>query len=386
VLAGGEIALALPLLVGAVLLIASLIKLQAVAPGFNPANVLTVDLFLATPNSTEPAASRARNLIEPALQRIRALPGVVAAGVVNVLPVSGGPSTDFVIEGRAGAADEPSADVVIADAGYFGALQIPLRRGRLLRDDDSPGRPRVIVVSEAFVRRYSPNDDLLGRRMTMLDWGPPITAEIVGVMGDVRTHGLNVAAPPMVYWSYQQFPSAFNMLVVRTRGNPADLAPAVKRAVWDVDPNQPVTRAASLESLLATTLARRRFTMVLLTSFAALAMTLAAIGMYGVMGYAVARRRAELGIRLALGASPSQLFRLTLRDGCAIAAGGAVVGLAATVALTRTLQTLVFDISPMNPLVLAGGVVACLAVSALASAGPARRAAASDPLSAIRAD
>ena len=183
VLAGGEVALALPLLVGGMLLIASLIKLQAVAPGFNPANVLTVDLFMATPNSTEPTATRARNLIEPALQRIRALPGVVAAGVVSVLPVSAGPSTDFAVEGRDRAADAPSADVVIADAGYFGALEIPLRRGRLLRDDDSPGRPRAIVVSEAFVRRYSPNDDLLGRRTTMLDWGPPITAEIVGVVG-----------------------------------------------------------------------------------------------------------------------------------------------------------------------------------------------------------
>ncbi len=385
-LVGGEVALAFMLFAGAALMVTSLIRLQRVTPGFDPSGVLTLDVFVSSTGGSEPAPARVRNLFEPALQRIRRLPGVEAAGLINVLPITGGVSTDFEIARRPKGGAEPTADVAIVDAGYFTALRIPLVRGRLLRVDDAEQRPRVVVISQTFARRYWPDADPIGQRITMKDWGPPISAEIVGIVGDIRSHGLDAAAPPIVYWSYQQFPSSFNAMVVKVRGEAAAFAPAVKAAVWSVDPNQAVARAATLDSIMANALAPRRFTMLLLTAFAGVALLLSSIGIYGVLAYTVARRRAELGVRLALGASPVNLFSLTLWNACKVAGGGLFAGLVFTAALTRALGSLLFEVSPTDPAVLATAVVVCCAVCLAASIVPAWKAATTDPLETMRTE
>jgi putative ABC transport system permease protein len=385
VLVGAEVALALTLFAGAALLVTSLIRLQRVTPGFDASGVLTLDLFIATPGGQELTPSRVRNLLDPALLRIRQLPGVEAAGLINVVPGAGGPSTDFEIDRQPkDAAEEPTANVAIADAGYFGTLRIPLLRGRLLRDDDTEHRPRAVVISESFAQRYWRGVDPIGQRITMKDWGPPVSAEIVGIVGDVRSRGLDAPPPSIVYWSYQQFPSSFNALVVKVHGEPAASVAAVKNALWSVDPNQAVARAATLESLEQAALAPRRFTMLLLTAFAGVALLLAAGGIYGVMAYAVSRRRAEMGVRLALGATPINLFSLTLWSAAKVAGGGIVAGVAFTSALTRTLGSLLFDVSPTDPRVLGAAVVVCCSVCVIAGVVPAWTAASSDPLETIR--
>ena len=216
VLVGAEVALALTLFAGAALLVTSLVRLQQVTPGFDASGVLTLDFFIATPGGRELTPARVRNLLDPALQRIRQLPGVDSAGLINVVPGAGGPSTDFEIDRQPkDMAEAPTADVAIANGAYFGTVRIPLVRGRLLQDDDSEHRPRVVVISESFARRYWRGADPIGQRITMKDWGPPLSAEIVGIVGDVRSRGLDAPAPSIVYWSYQQFPSSFNALVVR---------------------------------------------------------------------------------------------------------------------------------------------------------------------------
>jgi len=218
----------------------------------------------------------------------------------------------------------------------------------------------------------------------MLDWGPPLSAQIVGIVGDVHDRGLAADAPPMIYWSYRQFPSSFNTVVVKTSGDPVHQASAIKAAIWAVDPRQPVSSVKRLDDLLAASLERRRLSLWLVALFAALAMTLSAIGVYGVLSYAVERRAPELAVRLALGAQPRGIFRLVMVEGLRLTAWGIAAGLVGAIAAAQLVRSLLYGTSATDPLALGGATLVALSAAALACAIPAGRAMRIDLVESIR--
>src|SRR5262249_4209444 len=234
-----EVALALVLLIGAGLLINGFIRLMRVNIGFDPANVMTINLNL--PSSKYPNGAQQTAVLKRMLERVSTAPGVRAAGLISTWPFTGGPSTDFVIEGRPPLADnlQPTADIRIVDANYFRTLGVPLRAGRAFADSDTADAPRVMIINEEMARRHWPGANPIGQRVTMKDWGPPLTGEIVGVMGDVKADGLDSATRPMIYWPYPQFPGIFNNLVIRTEGAPFSVVATVKGQIRAVDGEQP---------------------------------------------------------------------------------------------------------------------------------------------------
>ncbi len=379
-----EVALALVLLIGAGLLINSFLRLMQVNRGFDPTNVLTVNINL--PFSKYPEGMQQTAVLRQILERISATPGVRSAGLTSTLPFAGGPATDFEIVGRppAESGQEPFADIRIVDAGYFRTLAIPLRAGRIFSDRDTAEAPRAMIINEEMARRHWPNENPIGRRVTMKDWGPPLTGEIVGVVGDVKADGLDSETRPMIYWPYPQFPSIFNNLVIRAEGDSLGVVAAVKNQIWAVDRDQPLSTIQTMEEVIARSVAPRRFNMLLLSVFAALALALAAVGVYGVISYTVAQRTHEIGIRMALGAQRGNVLGLIVKQGMTLAIAGVFIGLAASFALTRLMANLLFGVSASDPLTFA--VVASLlcGVALVACYLPARRATKVDPLAALR--
>jgi putative ABC transport system permease protein len=379
-----EVALTLVLLLGAGLLAHSFYRLLRVERGFDATNVLTVNLNLPSSKYPEPAQQTA--FLQQTLARVSQLPGVRAAGLVLTLPFQGGPATDFDIEGRplAPGEPEPVADIRIVDANYFRTLAIPLRQGREFNERDTAAAPRVMIINEALARRYWPQENPLGRRVTMKDWGEPLTGEIVGVVGNVKADGLSAAVRPMIYWPYPQFPSPFNNLVLRTAGDPLSVVSALKEQIRAVDREQPLANIQTMEQLIAASVAPQRFNTLLLGVFAALALVLAAVGIYGVLAYTVAQRRHEIGVRMALGAQRRDVLRLVVGQGMKLVLSGLAVGWLAAFGLTRLLSKLLFGISPTDPLTFVGVPLLLVGVAWLACYLPARRAAQVDPLAALR--
>jgi putative ABC transport system permease protein len=380
-----QFALAVVLLVGAGLLANSFVRLLRVNPGFQPKGVLAAEMFFS-PAEHPTGDVRGALLLQQMLEKVRATPGVKATGLVTALPITGGASTDFVIEGRPAppANDEPSADIRNADAEYFRLMGIPLLAGREFTEADNAGAHRVLVINETMARQYWPNESPIGQHVTMKDWGPPLTGEIVGVVGDVKTNGLDEAVGPMIYWPYFQFPQLFNTIVVRGDGEVERLTPAVKAAIWSVSKTQTISKVETMENVLAESLARRRLYMVLLGVFAGAALLLAGVGVYGMVSYSVSERIREMGIRIAIGAEGRDVLRLVLGHGAKVAVLGIVVGVAAALGLTRLMATLLFGVSANDPLTFAGVVVVLVGVALAASFLPARRAMRVDPMVALR--
>jgi putative ABC transport system permease protein len=381
-----EIALALVLLAGAGLLTNSFLRLLHVPLGFNPEKVLTMELFL--PDASEVSSdTRSTQTISAVLERVRTVPGVQSASIVNCLPISGGVSTDFAIVGRpqAKAGDEPSADIRVIDAAYLRTMQIPLLRGREFSERDSAAAPKAMLINQTMADTFWPDQNPLGAHVTMLDWGPPLTGEIVGVVADVKPNGPQEPVGSMIYWPYAQFPSLFNYLVVGTAGtDPLAVLPGIKAQVYSVNPEQPVSQIQTMEQVLGEALAKRRFSLFVIAIFAGLSVLLAAIGIAGVMAFLVAQRTQEMGIRMALGAQRSDVFSLVLHQGMRMISLGLFIGLAGAFGLTRLLSSMLYGVKPGDPLTFALVSAFLIAIALLACWLPARSATRVDPIVALR--
>ena len=394
-----EMALALLLLIGALLMIRSLVRLQSIDPGFRTSGFLTASLSL--PRVDYPEDHQVRAFYGDLFDRFAGLPGVTAVAGSGDLPHDIGNYLSFEVEGR-----PPAPDGVVQDAvwtyvtpGYFEALGIPLIQGRLLSamdpaplprpegaqdDPNAPQDPMSAVVSESFAKKWFDGEDPLGRRITL---GDPVTGPwmtIVGVVGDTRNQGLDEPSYPAIYQVFAQATSTRMTLFVRTGGDPLALAATVRAAVREIDKDQPLAAVMSLEEHLAESLAARRFNMLLLTLFAALALLLAAVGIYGVISYGVARRSHEIGVRMALGAQRADVMRLIARQGLGLTLAGIAVGLLLAAGLTRLLSSLLFDVSATDPLTFGLTATLLALVAVPATWIPARRATKVDPLTALR--
>lgn len=373
------------LLAAAGLLGGSLLRVLSVHPGFNPDHLLTLQVFLSPVKYPERDSKSAITLHEM-LESIRTLPGVRSAGLVNALPITGGPSTEFVIEGRPAPrlGAEPGADIRVADSQYFSTMRIPLVAGRIFTEQDNAASVRVVVINQTLARTFWPSENPVGQRITMKDWGPPLTGEIVGVVGDVKTNGLDEKVSPTIYWSHYQFGLVFNSIVVRTESEPLLMVSAVKGRIWSVDKNQPVSQIQTMDQVLSQSLARRRLYVILLGVFAGVALLLAAAGIYGVVSYSVTQRTREMGIRVALGAERVDILRTIVLQAAKLAIAGELAGILLALAITRLMTSMLFGITAVDPFTFAG-VVVLLSVTAFAACYiPARRAMRVDPMVALR--
>jgi putative ABC transport system permease protein len=395
-----EFALALVLLVGAALLIQSVWRLQRVTLGFDPRSVVTARLWLPQPNDPQTGPYFRHDariaFYRRVLDRVAALPGVEAAGGISTLPLGGARGRlSFTIEGRSvEQGDTPNAEAALATPEYFRALRIDLLRGRLFDEHDDTRAPPAVVVSDSFARRYFPNEEAIGRRIgpgqRSQPPGSPLQSAatawltIVGVVRDVKTGRLDQADTPLVYRSVLQVSNLTLTLVVRASGDPVRLAEAIRRQVRAVDPNEPVYGVRTMEAVVASALAQRRFTMLLLALFACTALLLSAVGIYGVMAYFVTQRTHEIGIRVALGATSRDVLRLVFGQGLRLTAAGVICGVAGSLAATRALGTLLYAVSPRDPATFAILSAALAAVALVACYVPARRATRLDPIAALR--
>ena len=383
-----EMALSVVLLIGAGLLIRSFSRLLHVSPGFNPENVLTVELTMSGPKYKDGPAIL--STYHQLWERLEALPGVTAAGAVTSLPLSEmyawGP---IVIEGRTPPAGENfiNADQRVAGGDYFQAMEIPLRSGRFFNDQDTEANPRVAIIDEFMAQEYWPHEDPLGKRIRFggLDAdGKWIT--IVGVVGRIKQYTLDTDSRIAFYLPQTQYPSRAMNVVLRSRTDPAGLTSAVASAIHGLDSDLPMYNVRTMQQRLDESLARRKFSMALLTAFAALALVLATIGVYGVIAYLVNQGTRELGIRIALGASQRNILGLVVRHGMSLALTGVGIGVAGAFALTRLMQSLLFGVKATDALTFAAIPVLLTLIALLTSLIPARRAARIDPMVSLRSE
>jgi putative ABC transport system permease protein len=385
-----ELALALILLVGAGLLIKGFLRLRSVNPGFDPANVIT--MYLQLPPARYPQIPLQTNFRRELLARVNSLPGAEAAMITD-LPLAGNyVGHRVVIDGLPTPAvgAEPEVQTLSVMGNYFGVMQIPIRAGRDFLATDREGQALVAIVNEAFVRQFLPGQSPIGAR---IDWArsnePHQWMTIVGVAGDVKHSGLNQPVDPAVYAPFSQNDEAwrrFMTLVIRTRVPAGGLIEDVKKQVWSLDSQIPVSSPQSMDDLLAVSVAQQRFNMLLLGIFAALAVALAGVGIYGMVAYRVNQRTREIGVYIALGAQHRDVLRLVMKDGVKLALLGIVLGLAGAIALTRVMVSLLFEVKPTDPATLIGVALLLAAVALLACYIPARRALNIHPMTALRCE
>ena len=384
-----QIAIALVLLVGAPLLARSLEALGRVSPGFDPAGVLTLRLTL--PESRYATGQQQADFFDTLAARVRGLRGVAAAGVVNTPPLGGmAPGTTFGVGGAAPppAADRPVADIRTADPGALAALGIPLLSGRGFADTDRPGTPLVVLVNRTLARKFFGSETPVGRRLDVA-YGPPeaqAPVTIAGVVGDVRLTSLDEPARPTIYYPTRQSPNSLMPLVAKASPDAPPLLPIIRDELRRLDPNIPIERPATLESLLARSFEGRRLPMLFLGPFALAALALAAVGVYGVLALAVRERTREIGIRIALGARASDIRRLVLGRAALLTGAGLTAGAGAALIATRALKSLLFGVAPTDTITFAAVAAGVAAVAIAASWLPARRATRIDPMTTLRSE
>jgi putative ABC transport system permease protein len=384
VLVSAEVGLALVVLCGAGLMIESVAQLLGVELGFNPKNVLTMSMTLPQEDLYNGPPSVPR-FCEELTERVAAIPGVNDVGAVAHLPLEGGAGRGFVVEGRPdpGPGDRPGADYSVACPGYFRTMGVRILRGREFTNQDKVNAPGVIVIDQAMAERFWPGEDPIGRA---IDLGGPggTRLTVVGEVADMRHRALDEAMHPQFFRPYTQAAWPWMSIVTRTQGRPESYAPAVKKAIAEVEPDRPVSEVGTMEEIVQDALGPRRFPTILLASFALLALVLSAVGIVGVVGYSVAQRTQEIGIRMALGARPRDVLALVLRGSMTWVFAGIALGIAGSLSLTRMLGILLYGIRPSNPEVLGTAALLLAVVALVASYIPARRAAKVDPMVALR--
>ncbi len=388
-----EVALSLVLLIGAGLMIRSLWELRKVQPGFDPHNVLTMTVPLPANRYSSPAGQI--NFFQDVLTRVRVLPGIDSAGVIDSLPLGdGGSHQPFSIEGRpvVPMSEQPEVDVRLISPGYLRAMHIALVRGRDLSNSDVAGRPAAVLISDSLARRFWPNEDPIGRHIT-LTFFPGVVREVVGIVADTKLDSLDETRPvATIYHPLAQLtvpPSepwrSFGMtFTVRTNSDPMNSVSAVTKAIHEVGPDLPVVDVMSMNEVIAQSVSPQRFNMLLLASFAGLALVLAAVGIYSVLSYTVRRRVREIGIRMALGASNQDVVQMVLTDGLKPILAGVILGLGAALALSRVVSSLIYGVRATDPLTFAAVALLLLLVGIFAIIIPAFRATRIEPVRILR--
>jgi putative ABC transport system permease protein len=379
-----EVALAMMLLAAAGLLIRSLILLQRVDPGFDSSHLTVVRLSL--PDSRYPELPERTQFVNSVLERVRALRGVQSVAAAGTLPFDPVPDTDLELEGHIyEPGNEPEAEILTASPEYFRTMGIHLLAGRNFTPQDIPGTPTALVINQTMAQRFWPGESALGKRVVMKDWGPPLPGQIVGVVSDVKQDSLETDIQPAIYYSFAQFSQGTltTYLIVRSAPDALSLAAAIRDQIWSVDREQPVSVLA-MDQIVSGSLERRRFVLMLLGTFSALALLLAMVGIYGVIAHSVGQRTYEFGIRMALGAQQYQLLLMVLIQSVWTLAVGLSIGIAGALAVTRLMSSLLFGISPTDPLAFSSMAVILVVVALIASYIPARRAAKVDPVVALR--
>ncbi len=381
-----EVALALLMVTGAGLMMRSISALTRVNPGFQPEGLATFGITL--PKSKYPSAEGRLPFYREALRKIRAMPGVESAAAADCVPLGGGCwGSIYMIEGRPipANAEEPSGEFNSVSAGYFETIQARLLAGRFFNEHDTENSAKVVIVNQTLARHMFPGENPVGRRIRQgypQDPGP--AHEIIGVVGDVQRYGLDHKPFDEVYFVMPQKVAPGTEFLVRFRGSPMATFPAVEAAIHGIDKDQPLANPRPMTALLADTLEQRRFSTILLGIFAALALALAAVGIYGVTAYSVTLRTPEVGIRMALGARQGDVLRLVLRQGLLLTLAGVSGGLAASLALTWLIANMLYGVAPRDPMTLSAASATLLAVALAACYIPARRAAKLDPMVALR--
>jgi putative ABC transport system permease protein len=381
-----EIAIALMLLVGAGLLVRSFIRLLQVDPGFTPDNVLSLQVFIWDKYQTP---ERRTAFFDEAFTRLSSLPGVQAVGAVTALPFNNEDTIDvattFTIDG---APAEPGRQLTaystVASIDYFKVMSIPLARGRPFNEFDRAGSPPVVLINEAMSRRYWPDEDPVGKKITVGSFGRPMSREIIGVVGDVRHTGLDSNPRPEFFVPHLQNPFGGMAIVVRATSDPDQLLTAAKDQIRAINKDQPFYSINTMDALLTKSLGERRFNLLLLCAFATIALLLAGVGIYGLISFSISQRTHEIGVRMALGAKTRDITRMVLGEGIALALIGVGVGIVGALLLTRFLKSFLFGVTPTDPVTFAIISVLLIAIALVASYLPARRATRVDPMVALR--
>ena len=378
-----EVALALILLIGAGLMIRSFMQLQSVETGFNAENVLTMRAQL--PKKKYPEPHNVVDFFKQAQDRIATIPGVQAVGAISYLPLTGLASRDgFKIPGQPPPkpGEEPGVEVRVVTPTYFQAMGIPLLKGRLLNERDVK-ESRVLLINDTLAKRYFPNVDPVGKQIE-ISWDGSGPDEIVGVVGDIREGALNKEPEPAIYWSHPREPYSGMALVVRTSGDASRLAAAVQKEIRAIDPEQPIADVRTLKQVVAKSIARPRFNTLLLSIFAAVALVLASVGLYGVMNYSATQRTHEVGIRMALGATRADIMKLVVGNGMLLTMIGIGIGIVASIGLTRVMQSFLFGVGATDAVTFIGVSALLIAVALIANYIPARKATRVNPVIALR--
>jgi predicted permease len=380
----GEVALALTLLTGASLLMRSFVNLLRVDPGFSTENVVALPVFVW---SRYPTDAQRATFFQETVRRIEEVPGVIAAGAASRIPFSevvGDTQTRLTIEGRTTSPDaRPTIGVTVATPGYFRAIGIAVVQGRTFGPTDAADTAPVAVINETMARRFWPGESALGKQVRIND-GPAVVREIIGIVRDTRESGLDAVPIPTIVVPHQQYPTGEMTYVVRTGGDPASMVSSVKAAVWTVNKQMPFRPIATLRQLVATSIATRQFVLALMGAFSAIGLFLAALGLFGLVNHLVVQRTQEIGLRIALGATPHGMVQTLIGEGIRLAGIGLAIGLVGAVGLTRSLSGMLFGVRPTDPLAFAAAVLVVLIVAGISSYLPARRAAALSPMVALR--